>query len=247
MGGAPASPEAPSRPASPADAGAPSAPAKPHAPSSPDKPDAGAPEEKELEWSAGNECAKVDSELKRRMRIFNAKVAKQGFSVVVVRCHRDPTLQKEWHYARFITWSESEVKSALRNDKSDDEVKKIKANALRLFKALDGLKTDDEARQKAQELRSNFKSNPVLPGEGNCPCGCGWSISKHVNDPTTAVDINITKPGTVYGVNPVVNSSTAKSDSNYDLINKLTSESVLVWGINFTQIPADPVHWELPD
>ena len=61
------------------------------------------------------------------------------------------------------------------------------------------------------------------------------------------MDINITTPGRVYGSNSVVTSQTTKSDPNYEAINKLTSESNLVWGINFTQIPADPVHWELPD
>jgi hypothetical protein len=238
-------PSAPSVPAGPPDAGAPTAPAKPSAAASPEKPDAGAATgTKELDWAAGNDCGKVDSELKRRMGIFNAKLTKEKFSIVVTRCHRDALLQKRWHYARFVSWSEASVKRALKNNKSTEDVQKIKANALRLFKDLEGLKTDEEAKAKAAEIRdANFASNPVLPAENNCPCGCGWLHSKHVDDPTRAVDIKIQTPeGRI-----LVNSNTTKDDPNYELINKLTSESNLFWGINFTQIPQDPIHWELPD
>jgi hypothetical protein len=100
------------------------------------------------------------------------------------------------------------------------------------------------AKAKAAEIReANFASNPVLPAEDNCPCGRGWLHSKHVDDPTRAVDIRIQTPDG--GV--LINSNTTKADPNYELINKLTSECDLFWGINFTQIPQDPIHWELRD
>lgn len=245
MADAGASPSAPPTAARPATASAPPAPAAPSPPATPDKP-AAAALEKELAWSEGNDCGKIDGELKRRMRIFNAKLATQKLSIRVVRCHRDAALQRRWHYARFVSWSEAEVKSALRDNTSDQKAKEVRANALRLFKTLEGLKADDEARQRAGEIRDkDFKSNPVLPAEDNCPCGCGWPRSKHVDDPSKAVDINIIEVGTIWD-SKVVNSTTTKADKNYDLINKFTEQSSLVWGINFTQIPADPVHWELP-
>lgn len=198
---------------------------------------------KEVDLGSAKDCDKVDETLMYRLKIFNAKLDKHHFYLVLNSCYRSPHRQKELHYARMFTWTESEISTYL--NKTEEEARKIKYKALYAFRALKGLDSINEAQRKIQELASEFGTKPVLPGEEPCPCGCGWPRSKHTYEPSKAIDANIYKTSW-WSDTKIVHGEMTQSDQNYGLINRLTRESELVWGINFTEIPIDPIHWELP-
>lgn len=236
--------EPPPAPGKPPNASVPESPPLPGAPDSPSSP---VSNEKEVDRGKANQCDKVDPELMRKIRIFNAKLDNNGNLYLRLNsCYRPPDKQNEFHYARMITWSASEIKDALKT-KNEEEAKKIQARALQELKKQKGFDSDDEARKKAEEVKREIGKVPALPGVDNCPCGCGWPRSKHTYDPAKAIDANIYKKEAWYLSDKIiVHSGTSTSDPDYALIDKLTKESGLVWGINFTQIPVDPIHWELP-
>src|SRR5215467_4222829 len=98
---------------------------------------------KEIGDDRDHTCNKLDADLMRKFIDFSKELKKKFMDIdielliVLTRCYRSQDVQKEWHYARMITWSESEIQEKVRAASTKSKASEIKKNALDLFKEIE--------------------------------------------------------------------------------------------------------------
>ena len=204
-------------------------------------------------------CNRLDANLMRKFIDFNNELKKKfkdigiELKITVTRCYRSQSEQKEWHYARMITWSASEIQKNVRAAANTNaKALEIKKNALDLFKEIRGITDDDEATREAQDLRDKRKwgANPVAAAEYDCPCGCRWPRSAHTFDHSLAIDFNISRKE-MGKDRPIVNSSSLPNRfAEYQVIKEVAQKFGIAWGIDWSvksspYMPRDAIHLEI--
>ena len=156
---------------------------------------------KEIDDDKEHTCNKLDADLMRKLINFNKELKKYHLYIKSInRCHRKQDEQAEWHYARMVTWTVSEIQTYVRAAaNSQASALEIKKNALELYKEIYKknhkveIKDDNVAIAEAKKLSvdKEWGPNPVAAVEYDCPCGCRWPRSAHTFDAALAVDMNI--------------------------------------------------------
>jgi len=233
--------------------------------------------EVEIDHSRARNCHKLDPILMQNLIDFNqalklrqvTRTWKKGrmrnqetgpLFLRIVSCYRDPDFSQKLHLARIITWGGRGIREQVLDGAGTGEERRIYQNALEEFKKIINESNDQNAIREAKDLQAaEFKSNPVLPGHDNCPCGCCWPRSKHTLDPCKAIDANIKAnlnpfyrewQPIIIGTDTFSLNKNPKKPLTQQTINDTntdTKNSNLFWGYDFVNIPFDPVHWELPD
>jgi len=215
---------------------------------------------KEVGDDTNQTCNKLDAKLMQKIIDFNTELKKNNLYIKVTRCYRSQDIQREWHYARMITWSDSQIQTNVRAAANTQEkASEIQRNALALFKELKKITDDLEAIREAQQLviDKELKQNPVVAVEDDCQCGCRWPRSAHTFDPSLAIDMNIFRD--LWGPDKAhsdarrvaVNSnSRPKQFPEYQTIKNIAQKLGLSWGIDWNvdsspYLPVDAIHFEI--
>ena len=224
----------------------------------------------EVEQGDARDCNELEPDLMRRVIDFNKelKAIKLGLSggypprtylyLRLVSCYRDSGEQQKMHYARMIDWGPNDIQQHVKSASVLLDAQWIYDRSLKRLGKLVGSSDVTTIKEKAGQIlekKEVGKDIPVLPGVNNCPCDCCWPISKHTLKPAQAIDANVKANADMplKEWRPVIVGSSSSPGSDnltqdlYDKINKATTNNKLIWGINFKQIPVDPIHWELTD